>query len=783
MKKIIGLILVLCMMFILAVSVSAEGEPTIYMYATKPNANGIFNVFVAIKDNIVPKTNDGSEQVGLYAYGLKVEYDKSMFKLNTIRKEGTYDDSPTLNSENAAASFVALYGLNKSTMDYETGETTYEYFENTDLLKFYFKINTDVITEETFEKKFEFKFSEDSHAIDFANATIIFDRTPLLFEIPDTRPVPEGITYSDVIYEYTGTALQIPKVEGIVDSDEVAYSIKKGNIEVDEIKDKGIYEVTATVKRTGFKKLVITANVYVGYYQYTFKDEEGNVIKSKIVEENAIIEKPDVIPEKEKTQQYTYTFSHWNGYSEGMIATENIVFEPVYNSTVNHYTYKFLNEDGSVYYEETADYGTIIKVPQAPEKNDDDRFTYEFSKWQDYSEGLTLTKDITFTPTYDAIYKQHIVLEGVEEIVVGNSFTEKVSMVTLKPVNYLICEIIYPDVLELNSITPKDFKYASQGSLKNKDGFNYLTVICQYADDESTAPENTAINPFNISFTVSKTAKPQEIEIKFGEDTYLSGEEDYPFENKINAKTEILPKLASSITITGNSIIYEPTKFTAEVYPDYTTDKTIEWSVDDETVATISKDGILTPVKNGEVTITATAVGGTYRTKTITVYRNAYIDGFKSDVGMWDVKILPDTKEYTIYVTEGTSVINITPLFTTGTLIYDDAIVMKNRPKEFELTEDETIITLARSDAGYQDCTYTIKIIKKPGLKNETIKAESFREDCINILVYNNNAVRIEETEDITITIPEKVNRYKILYWESLSTLKPAQYEPIIKEL
>ena len=149
---------------------------------------------------------------------------------------------------------------------------------------------------------------------------------------------------------------------------------------------------------------------------------------------------------------------------------------------------------------------------------------------------------------------------------------------------------------------------------------------------------------------------------------------------------------------------------------------------------------------------------------------------------MWNEKILPDTKEYTIYVTEDTDVINITPLFTTGTLKYDGAVVMKNRPKEFELTENETTITFGRSDTGYLDCTYTIKVIKKAGLKNETIKDESFKEDCINILVYNNNAVIIDETEDITITIPEKVSSYKILYWESLANLKPV-YAPIEKSL
>ena len=449
---------------------------------------------------------------------------------------------------------------------------------------------------------------------------------------------------------------------------------------------------------------------------------------------------------------------------------------------INQYTYKFIDCDGTVLKEVTVDYQTVIEEPENPTREGDAKYSsYTFSQWSGYTEGMKLTRDITFTAVYDTTYNHHIELTGTTSATVGNSFTEKVSMVTLKPVNYLVCEIIYPDVLELNSITPRDFKYASKESLKTKDGFNYLTVMCQYADDDKTVPENTSINPFNLSFTVSKTAKPQEIEIKFAEDTYLSGEEDYAFENKIDAKIEILPKLASSVTIYGNSTIYEPTQFTAEVYPDYTTDKSIEWSVDDETVATISKDGILTPVKNGSVTIKATAVGGAYKTKTVTVYRKAYVDGFKSDVGMWNKKVLPDTKEYTIYVTEDTSVINITPLFTSGTLSYNGAVMMKNRAKEFELAEDETTITFTRVNSGYETCTYTIKVIKKPGIKNKIIKAGNFKEDCRNLLVCNNKTVEIEEVEDVTITVPEDVNSYKIFYWESLANLKPV-YAPIVKE-
>ena len=63
------------------------------------------------------------------------------------------------------------------------------------------------------------------------------------------------------------------------------------------------------------------------------------------------------------------------------------------------------------------------------------------------------------------------------------------------------------------------------------------------------------------------------------------------------------PKLAESIEITGNEEIDSITKFVATIYPDYVSNKEVVWSVDDETVASISQDGTVTPLKNGTVNI------------------------------------------------------------------------------------------------------------------------------------------------------------------------------------
>lgn len=61
----------------------------------------------------------------------------------------------------------------------------------------------------------------------------------------------------------------------------------------------------------------------------------------------------------------------------------------------------------------------------------------------------------------------------------------------------------------------------------------------------------------------------------------------------------------------------------AEVLPENTTYKDIEWSVSDETIATIDENGLLTATATGTITITATAKSGVTEEIEIEVYSNA----------------------------------------------------------------------------------------------------------------------------------------------------------------
>ena len=61
----------------------------------------------------------------------------------------------------------------------------------------------------------------------------------------------------------------------------------------------------------------------------------------------------------------------------------------------------------------------------------------------------------------------------------------------------------------------------------------------------------------------------------------------------------------------------------AEILPENTTYKEVEWSVSDETIATIDKDGVLTTNGTGTITVTATAKSGVTKEIEIEIYSSA----------------------------------------------------------------------------------------------------------------------------------------------------------------
>ena len=102
-------------------------------------------------------------------------------------------------------------------------------------------------------------------------------------------------------------------------------------------------------------------------------------------------------PTRAADDQYTYTFKDWT--PEVKTVTGDAVYTAVYDKTVNKYTIKWVNWDGSEVRTDTeVPYGTELEVPEDPTRAADDQYTYTFKDWT--PEVKTVTGNAKYQATY-----------------------------------------------------------------------------------------------------------------------------------------------------------------------------------------------------------------------------------------------------------------------------------------------------------------------------------------------------------------------------------------------
>lgn len=333
-------------------------------------------------------------------------------------------------------------------------------------------------------------------------------------------------------------------------------------------------------------------------------------------------------------------------------------------------------------------------------------------------------------------------------------------------------------------------RHRQQKKKKIKDNFKTITITCVRDNYGGNAPINTNLVPFELTLDVATDATLGSIEISI-EQVNLIGEDTYAITDITNAALTIKPKLAERIEITGDSRIDKATKFIATVYPDYTTDKSVTWSVDNTSVATISADGILTPVTNGRVTVTATAndEGKISESKTVDVIAYAKITSLTSDTGVWSENFVPENYNYTIYVTKNTDTITLTPSSSGGTLKLNGTdIIIPRFPQEIDLSETETTVTFNRDNVpNMTNNVYTIKIVKFEGTKTTvsdngkefSVKPINIAADSTVVLaLYDNGKFTEMKSEkyngtDISFSTDKPYTNAKVMVWERLENMNP----------
>ena len=134
----------------------------------------------------------------------------------------------------------------------------------------------------------------------------------------------------------------------------------------------------------------------------TFKNYDGTVLDTVEVDSGATPVYSGTTPTKEADAQYSYTFSGWDP-ALGNI-TEDTTYTAQFDSTVNEYAIKFVNDDNTELQNTNVAYGTVPTYTGAtPTKAEDENYTYTFAGWD--SEIVAVTGDATYTATYTSTPK------------------------------------------------------------------------------------------------------------------------------------------------------------------------------------------------------------------------------------------------------------------------------------------------------------------------------------------------------------------------------------------
>ena len=269
----------------------------------------------------------------------------------------------------------------------------------------------------------------------------------------------------------------------------------------------------------------------------------------------------------------------------------------------------------------------------------------------------------------------------------------------------------------------------------------------------------------------------------------MSGDDSYTFDTITNNEITTNPILIQAMSIIGADEIDGAATYIVLFTPENATNKAVKWSVNDDTVATVSETGTLTPIKSGTVVLKAVSTDGSdvYAEKTVNVKVYAKISLITANIGVWDTEFLPETKEYIIYVPKNTTSIRLTAKHS-GTLKSSDGkIFVNNVAKPIPIKDDETNVTLTYSCAGYTDSVYTVKIVKFEGTKTTVSDdGKSFSIKPINIETDNTVILALYDNDTLVDTVyktnwgtgfecstDKTYNNAKVMVWDSLKSCIP----------
>ena len=170
--------------------------------------------------------------------------------------------------------------------------------------------------------------------------------------------------------------------------------------------DEGTYYVRVKAAGTALTSEAQEIKIAVAKYTVKFADENGVELQSTVYKCGETPVYTGEEPKKENTAQYTYKYEGWD--KEIVPVTSDTTYKAKFSYTVNEYTVKFVNGDGTLLQESKVKYGDIPEykgetptLPATAEK------TYTFDCWS--SEFTAVKGDATYKAFYTETINEYTV--------------------------------------------------------------------------------------------------------------------------------------------------------------------------------------------------------------------------------------------------------------------------------------------------------------------------------------------------------------------------------------
>lgn len=137
-----------------------------------------------------------------------------------------------------------------------------------------------------------------------------------------------------------------------------------------------------------------------GGHLITFKNNDGTVFYSEYVKDGESIASPKNAPVLEIRHNTAYEFDGWDGFTEGMIPTEDMTFSAKWKE--RQLTVEFIWHDGSEIGSYSRSAGIESAYPANPQNYSESNRCYEFESWKDRTSDY---RGRTTDYVYEAAYK------------------------------------------------------------------------------------------------------------------------------------------------------------------------------------------------------------------------------------------------------------------------------------------------------------------------------------------------------------------------------------------